>query len=98
MYKNLSESATAPDGQNGYWFASIVKSDSRNQPVIQAKVYNTDLYAIPHVTKRKMDSERKSRYYAVILSGKEDCGQWSIKYSNALCQLTALMRHAGKLR
>ena len=33
-----------------------------------------DGYAIPHVTKRKTDSGQKSRYYATILSYKEDCG------------------------
>ena len=31
-------------------------------------------YAIPYVTKRETDSGRKSRYYAAILSGKEDRG------------------------
>ena len=29
-------------------------------------------YAIPHVTKREMDSGWKSGYYPAILSGKED--------------------------
>ena len=32
------------------------------------------LYTIPHVTKREMDSGRKSGYYAAILSSKEDHG------------------------
>ena len=31
-------------------------------------------YATPYVTKRETDSERKSGYYAAILSGKEDRG------------------------
>ena len=33
-------------------------------------------YAIPHVTKRKTDSGRKSRYYAAILSDKEERDLW----------------------
>ena len=35
-------------------------------------------YAIPHVTKRKTDSGRKSGYYAAILSGMEDHGIWHL--------------------
>ena len=35
-------------------------------------------YAIPHVTKREMDSGRKSGYYAAILSGKEDRSIWHL--------------------
>ena len=54
-------------------------------------------YAIPHINKRKMDSGQKSGYYSAILSGKEDRA-WSmeLKYSEALCDLTASTRHAGK--
>ena len=55
-------------------------------------------YAIPNVTKHKTDSGRKSGYYAPILSGKEDHGLWSLSiYSEALCEITASARHAGKL-
>ena len=35
-------------------------------------------YAIPHVTKHETDSGRKSRYYAAILSGKEDRDIWHL--------------------
>ena len=35
-------------------------------------------YAIPHVTKCKTDSGRKSGYYTAILSGKEDRSLWSL--------------------
>ena len=31
-----------------------------------------------HITKREMDGGQKSRYYAAILSGKNDCGLWSL--------------------
>ena len=44
-----------------------------------------------------MDSGQKSGYYSAISSGKED-RTWSmeLKYSEALCDLTASTRHAGK--
>ena len=32
----------------------------------------------PRVTKHEMDGGRKSAYYVAILSGKNDCGLWSI--------------------
>ena len=35
-------------------------------------------YAIPNITKHKMDSGRKSGYYTAILSGKEDHGLWRL--------------------
>ena len=36
------------------------------------------LTSLPHVTKHEMDSGQKARYYTAILSGKYDCGLWSI--------------------
>ena len=36
------------------------------------------LTSSPRVTKHKTDSGRKSAYYAAILSGKNDCGLWSL--------------------
>ena len=53
-------------------------------------------YAIPHITKRKTDSGWKSGYYAGILSGKEDLSV-ERKYSEAIWELTASTRPAGKL-
>ena len=35
-------------------------------------------YAISHVTNVKTNSGRKSRYFAAILSGKNDGSQWSL--------------------
>ena len=40
-------------------------------------IYAYRPYAIPHVTKRKMDSGWKSGYYAAILSGKKGCGTYT---------------------
>ena len=37
-----------------------------------------DLTSLSHVTKCVTDSERKAGYYAAILSGKNDCGLWSL--------------------
>ena len=53
-------------------------------------------YAIPRVTKRTTDSGRKSGYYAIILSGKEDLSM-ECKYSEAICELTMSTRPASKL-
>ena len=36
------------------------------------------LMSSPHVTKRETDGGRKSGYYDAILSGKNDCGLWSL--------------------
>ena len=36
------------------------------------------LTSSPRVTKREMDSGQKARYYAAILSGKNDSGLWSV--------------------
>ena len=48
----------------------------RGQMHIYTYTYIYRPYAIPHLTKRKMDSGRKSEYYATILSGKEDRGTY----------------------
>jgi len=45
-------------------------------------------YAIPHVTKRKMDSGRKSGYYAAILSH----GLWSVSTAK---QFASSLRQRG---
>ena len=45
------------------------------------------LTSLPRVTKREMDSGRKSRYYAAILSGKNDLCSMERKYSGAVCEL-----------
>ena len=52
---------------------------------LSAHLHNTHTYidlmqltSSPHVTKREMDGGQKSRYYAAILSGKNDCGLWSL--------------------
>ena len=46
-------------------------------------------YAIPNVTKHKMDSGWKSGYYTAILSGKEDRSLW---------RLSTAKHFAGSLR
>ena len=45
------------------------------------------LTSSPHVTKREMDGGQKSRYYAAILSGKNDRGLWSLSTAGAVCEL-----------
>ena len=49
-------------------------------------------YAIPHVTKRKTNSGRKSGYYAAILSGKEECGIWRLSTAK---HFGSLLRQRG---
>ena len=36
------------------------------------------LVSSPHITKREMDSGWKAEYYVAVLSGKNDCGLWSL--------------------
>ena len=48
------------------WNASVLLSDLMQ------------LMSSPHITKCETDSGWKSRYYAIIFSGKNDHGLWSL--------------------
>ena len=55
--------------------------------VITMSVYTTKithLMQLLHITKHETDSGWNVGYYVVILSGKNDCSLWSVKYGSFL--------------
>ena len=49
------------------------------------------LMSMPYVAECEMDNEQKARYYAAILSGKDDVSK-ECKYGGVVCELLAHKR------